>query len=115
MKKSIRQVVTESATIVGSPNTTPMSARLPTNEEKSHLEDEAQGMNHLKEREGVEMIVMNEDPQGEVEIQRRRTSTPRATQEEDIKLMLVNGFPASNPIIIPTPTIVKMKLLPELH
>ena len=48
--------MTETATIVGSPDTTPMSAWLPTNEEKSHLEDEAQGMNRLKEREGVEMI-----------------------------------------------------------
>jgi len=98
-----------------------MSAWLPTNEEKSHLEDEAQGMNHLKEREGVEMIVMNEDPQGEVGTRRRRTSTPRATQEEDIKLMLVNGFPAPTPTttpreaITPTPTIVKMKVLPDLH
>ena len=77
-------------------------------------------MNHLEEREGVEMIVMNEDPQGEVGTRRRRTSTPRATQEEDIKLMLVNGFPSLNPTttpretITPTPTIVKMKVLPEL-
>src|SRR6266566_8120891 len=92
MKRSVRQVVTETATIVESPDTTPMSARLPTNKEKSHQEDEAQGMNHLQEREGVEMIVMNEDPQGEVGTRRRRTSTPRATQGEDIKLMLVNGF-----------------------
>ena len=78
-------------------------------------------MNHLEEREGVEMIVMNEDPQGEVGIRRRRTSTPRATQEGDIKFMLVNGFPASIPTttpreaITPTPTIVKMKVLPDLH
>jgi hypothetical protein len=118
--RSVRQVVTAIATIVGSPDTTQMSARLPTNEEKSHLEDEAQGMNHLKEREGVEMIVMNEDPQGEVGIRRRRTSTPRATQEENIKLMLVNGFPAPTPTttpreaITPTPTTVKMMVLPEL-
>jgi hypothetical protein len=113
--------VTATATIVGSPDTTPMSTRLPTNEEKNHLEDEAQGMNHLKEREGVEMIVMNEDPQGEVGTRRRRTSTPRSTLEEDIKLMLVNGFPAPTPTttpreaITPTPTIVKMKVLPDLH
>ena len=79
MKRSVRQVMTATATIVGSPDTTLMSARLPTNEEKNHLEDEAQGMNHLKEREGVEMIVMNEDPQGEVGTRRRRTSTPSAT------------------------------------
>ena len=120
MKRSVRQVVTETAIIVGSPDTTQMSARLPTKEEKSHLEDEAQEMNHLKEREGVEMIVMNEDTQGEVEIRRRRTSTPRATQEGNIKLMLVNGFPAPTPTttpreaITPTPTIVKMMVLPVL-
>ena len=120
MKRSVRQVVTETATIVGSPDTTPMSARLPTNEEKSHLEDEAQGMNHLKEREGVEMIIMNEDTLEEVRIRKGRTSHPRATQEEDIKLMLVNGFPAPNPTttpreaITPTPTIVKMMVLREL-
>ena len=98
-----------------------MSARPPTREEKNHLEDEAQEMSHLEEREGVEMIVMNEDPQGEVGIQRRRTSTPRATQEENIKLMLVNGFSAPTPTttpreaITPTPTIVKVKVLPDLH
>ena len=121
MKRSVRQVMIAIATIVGSPDATPMSARLPTNEEKSHLEDEAQEMNHLIEREGVEMTVMNEDPQGEVGTQRRRRSTPRATQGEDIKLMLVNGFPAliptTNPreATTPTPTIVKMKVLPDLH
>ena len=109
MKRSVRQVVTETATIVGSPVTTRMSARLLTKGKQSHLE----------EREGVEMIVMNEDPQGEVGTERRRTSTPRATQEEDIKLMLVNGFPAPNPTTTlreattPTPTIVKMKVLPD--
>src|SRR6266566_2189708 len=96
-KRSVHQVVTKTGTIVGSPDTTPMSARLPTNEEKSHLEHEVQEMNHLEEREGVEMTVMNEDPQGEVGTRRRRTSTPRATQEEDINIMLVNGFPAPTP------------------
>ena len=65
MKRSVRPVVTETVTIVGSPDTTSMSAWLPTNEEKSHQEYEAQGMNHLKEREGVGKIVMNEDPPGE--------------------------------------------------
>ena len=67
------------------------------------------------------MIVMNEYPQGEVGTRRRRTSTPRATQEEDIKITLVNGFPAPNPTpthreaITPTPTIVNMKVLPNFH
>src|SRR3954470_10804274 len=112
MKGIIRQVVIESATIVGIPDTSQMSARFPTNKEKSHHEDEAQEMNHLVEREGVEMIVMNEDPHGEVGTRRRRTSTQREAQEEDIKLMLVSGFLAPNPtttpreVITPTPTIV---------
>ena len=76
-------------------------------------------MNHLIEREGVEKIAMNEDPLGEARTRRRRTITPRATLEEDIKLMLVNGFLALNPITnpreatTPTPTIVKMKVLPD--
>src|SRR4051812_16915012 len=110
MKGSVCEVVTETATIVGSRDTTPMSARLPTNEEMGRLEGEAQDMNVLEEREGVEMIVMNEDPKGEVGTQRRRTSTPRATQEEDIKLTFVNGFPAltltttPREAITPTPT-----------
>ena len=80
MKRSVPLVVTETARIVGSPDTTPTSARLPTNEEKSHQEDETQEMNHLEEREGVEIIVMNKDPQGEVGTRRRSTSTPRGTQ-----------------------------------
>ena len=65
MMRSVRPVVTETATIVGNPDTTQMSARLPTKEEKSHLEDEAQEMSHLVEREGVENIAMNEDTHGE--------------------------------------------------
>ena len=98
-----------------------MSARLPTKEEKSHLEDEAQEMSHLVEREGVEKITMNEDTHGEARNRRRRTNTPRAVQEEYIKLMLVNGYPApsltTNPreATTPNPTIVKMKVLPTLH
>ena len=76
-------------------------------------------MNHHIEREGVEMIVMNEEPLEEARIQKGKTSHQRATQDEDIKLMLVNGFPAPTPTttpreaITPTPTIVKMKVLPD--
>ena len=67
------------------------------------------------------MIVMNEDPLGEARIRRGKTSHQGATQEEDIKLILVNGSPAPtltiNPMeaITPTPTTVKMKVLPDLH
>ena len=64
--RSVRLVVVEIATTMEGPDTIPMSARLPTDKEKSHLEDEAQDMSHLAEREGVEKIVMNEDTHGEV-------------------------------------------------
>ena len=73
-------------------------------------------LNH-QEREGVEMIVMNEDPLGEARIRRGRTRHLGATQKEDIKLMLVNGYPAPTPTITPkevitlTPNILKMKVL----
>ena len=60
MMRSVRRVMTETAIIVGNPDTTQMSAWLPTKQEKSHLEDEAQEMSHLAEREGVEKIIMNE-------------------------------------------------------
>ena len=43
-------VVSETATIVEDSNTTPMSVRLPTKEEKTHLKEEAKGKNHLQER-----------------------------------------------------------------
>ena len=46
------------ATIVEDPDTIPMSVRLPTREEKILQKEEAK--NHLQEREGVGMIVMNE-------------------------------------------------------
>ena len=74
-------------------------------------------MSYLAEREGVEKITMNEDTLAP----RRRENTPRAVQEEDIKIMLVNGSLAPSMIttmreaITPSPTIVKMKLLPELR
>ena len=64
------------------------------------------------------MIVMNEDPHGEARIRKGRTSHHGATQNEDIKLMLVNGYPALTPTITLreaitlTPNILKMKVLP---
>ena len=50
------------ATIVGDLDTIPMSVRLPTREEKTLQKEEAKEKNHHQEREGVEMIVMNEEP-----------------------------------------------------
>ena len=96
------------ATIVGDPDTIPMSVRHPTKKEK----------NHRQERGGVEMIVMNEEHPGEARIRKGRKNHQRATQNEDIKLMLVNGYPAPTPTITPreaitpTPNILKMKVLP---
>ena len=64
------------------------------------------------------MIAMNEEPLEEPSIQKGRTSHQVATQNEDIKLMLVNGYPVSTPattlreVITPTPNILKMKVLP---
>ena len=109
-------VESETATIVEDPDTIPMSVRLPTREENILQKEEAK--NHHQEREGVEMIVMNEDPHGEARIQKGRTSHQGATQNEDIKLMLVNGYLAPTPTttpreaITPTPNILKMKVLP---
>ena len=95
-----------------------MSVQLPTKEEKIHLRGEVEEKNHRQEREGVEMIVMNEEHPGEAMIRKGRTSHQGATQNEDIKLMLVNGYPAPTPTITPreaitpTPNILKMKVLP---
>ena len=106
------------AIIVGDPDTIPMSVRHPTKEEKILPREEVEEKNHHQEREGVEMIVMNEHPLGEARIRKGRTSHQRATQNEDIKLMLVNGYPAPTPtatpreVITPTPKILKMKVLP---
>ena len=106
------------ATIVGDPDTIPMSVRLPTKEEKNHLKGEVEAKNHLQEREGVEMIVMNEQHPGEARIRKGRTSHQRATQNKDIKLMLVNGYLAPTPtttlkeVITLTSNILKMKVLP---
>ena len=109
-------VESETATVVEDPDTIPMSVRLPTREEKILQKEEAK--NHHQEREGVEMIVMNEDTHGEARIRKGRKNHQEATQDEDIKLMLVNGYPAPTPtatpreVITPTPKILKMKVLP---
>ena len=109
-------VESKTVTIVEDPDTIPMSVRLPTREEKILQKEEAK--NHHQEREGVEMIVMNEDPHGEARIRKERTSHQGATQNKDIKLMLVNGYPARIPtttpreVITPTQNILKMKVLP---
>ena len=109
-------VESETATIVEDPDTIPMSVRLPTREEKILQKEEAK--NHHQEREGVEMIVMNEDTHGEARIRKERKNHQGAIQDEDIKLMLVNGYPAPTPtatpreVITPTPKILKMKVLP---
>ena len=115
-----RDLLVESAiaTIVGDPDTIPMSVRHPTKEEKNHPRGEVEEKNHHQEREGVEMIVMNEEHPGEARIQKGRTSHQGATQNEDIKLMLVNGYPAPTSTITlreaitPTPNTLKMKVLP---
>ena len=66
-------VVSAIATI-GDLDTIPMSVRHPTKEEKNHPRGEVEDKNHHQERGGVEMIVMNEDPHGEVRIWKGRTS-----------------------------------------
>ena len=106
------------ATIVGDPDTIPMIVRHPTKEEKILQEEEAKEKNHHQERGGVEMIVMNEDTHGEARIRKGRKNHQGATQNKDIKLMLVNGYPSltltitPNEVITPTPNILKMKVLP---
>ena len=101
------------ATIVEGLDTTPMSVRHPTKEEKILQKEEAKEKNHHQERGGVEMGVMNEDPHGEARIRKGRTSHQVATQNEDIKLMLVNGYLVPTLIITPTRNIHKMKVLPD--
>ena len=71
-------VVIVIATIVEDPETTPMSVWIPTRKEKIHPKGGVEEMNHLQEREGVEMIVMNEDPLVEARIRKGRTSHQRA-------------------------------------
>ena len=53
------------AKIVGDPDTIPMSVRLPTKEEKILPKEGVEEKNHHQEKEGVEMIVMNEEHHGE--------------------------------------------------
>ena len=109
-------VESETVTIVEDPDTIPMSVRLPTREEKILQKEEAK--NHHQEREGVEMIIMNEDTHGKARIRKGRKNHQGAIQDEDIKLMLVNGYPAPTPtatpreVITPAPKILKMKVLP---
>ena len=116
MTKDLR-VESETVTIVEDQDTIPMSVWLPTKEEKILQKEEVEEKNHHQER-GVEMIVMNEDPHGEAKIRKGRTSHQRATQNEDIKLMLVNGYPVltlnitPREAITPTLNILKMKVLP---
>ena len=113
-------VVIAIATVVEDPDTTLVSVRIPTKEEKTHLKGEAKEKNHLqeREREGIEMIVMNEEPLAEARIRKGRTSHQGAIQNEDIKLMLVKRYPAPTPtitpreVITPTPNILKMKVFP---
>ena len=111
-------VESETATIVEDPDTIPMSVRHRTREEKILQKEEVEEKNHHQEREGVEMIVMNEEHPGEARIQKGRTSHQGATQNKDIKLMLVNGYPVPTlnitprEAITPTPNILKMKVLP---
>ena len=111
-------VESKTATVVEDPDTIPMSVRLPTKEEKILQKEGVEEKNRHQEKEGVEMILMNEEHPGEARIRKGRTSQQGATQNEDIKLMLVNGYPAPTPTITPreaitpTPTILKMKVLP---
>ena len=112
------QVMNAISIIVEDPDATPVSVRLPTKEEKILPKEGVGEKNHHQDREGVEMTVMNEEHHGEARIRKGGTSHQGATQNEDIKLMLVNGFPAPTPTITPreavTPTlnILKMKVLP---
>ena len=111
-------VVIAIATIVEDPDTTQVSIRLPTKEEETHLKGKAKEKNHLQEKEGVEMIVTNEDPPVEARIWKGRASHQRATQDKDIKLILVNGYLVPTPTSTPregitlTPNILKMMVLP---
>ena len=110
-------VESETATIVKGPDTIPVSVRPPTREEKILPREEVEEKNHHQEREGVEIIIMNEEHPGEARIRKGRTSHQGATQNEDIKLMLVNGYPVPTLNITPreaiTPTLnlLKMKVL----
>ena len=119
MTKDLR-VESVIATIVEDPDTIPMSVRLPTKEEKIlPTKEKLEEKNHHHEKEGVEMIATNEDPLGEARTWKGRTSHQGATQKEDIKLMLVNGYPVPTStitpkeVITPTSNILKIKVLPD--
>ena len=62
------------------------------------------------------MIVTNVEPLREARIRKGRTNHQRDTQNEDIKLTLVNGYPTPTitpkEVITSTPNILKMKVLP---
>ena len=96
-----------------------MSVPLLIEGETIHLKEEVEEKNHHQESERVERIIMNEEHPGEARIQKERKVHQGATQKEDIKLMLVSGYPAPTPTITPkeviTPTlnILKMKVLPD--
>ena len=61
-------VESETATIVEDPDTIPMSVQHPTREENILQKEEVEEKNHHRGRDGVGMIVMNEDPPGEARI-----------------------------------------------
>ena len=109
-------VVSVIATIVEDPDTAPTSVRPHTKDEKILPKEEVEEKNHHQEKGGVEMIVMNENPLGEARIRKGKKSHQGATQKEDIKLMLVSGYPTPTitpkEVITPTPNILKMKVLP---
>ena len=109
-------VVIVIATIMEDTDTIPMSVWLPTRKEKTRPKGGVEEMNHLQKR-GVDMIVMNEDPLREARTRKGRISHQGATQKEDTKLMLVNGYPVPTitrkEVITPTPNILKMKVLPD--
>ena len=109
MTKDLR-VVNVIATIAEDPNTIPMSVWLLTKGEKIHPKGEVEEKNHHQEREGVEMIVMNEDPHGEAKIRKGRTSHQRATQNKDINFMLVNGYPVPTPITTPREVSLRLQI-----
>ena len=67
-------VESETATIVEDSDTTLMSVRLPTREEKILPKEEVEEKNHHRGREGVGMIFMNEYPPGEARVRKGRTS-----------------------------------------
>ena len=111
-------VESEIPTIVEGPDTIPMSVRHPTKEEKILPREVVEEKNHRQQRKGVEMIVMNKESLAEARNRKGRTSPQGAIQSEDIKLMLVDGYPVPTlnitprEAITPNPNILNMKVLP---